>query len=131
MAPQYDVLLKAFHQLLAASFLWKGQWISADEWAKYFISKGVKQSVTTEDVNRALTREAVFVGQVSGTVARPKLFVHKRQVKKETETSASTTGDHPIFETVTKKVHFYYIPTTEGETLVIPLTTTTWQGFYD
>ena len=75
MATKSDILLIAFHEL-AESFLWKGDWISADEWTKYIkTAKGMAQSDhTVADVNRALKKEAVFVSKAYNTVAKPTLF---------------------------------------------------------
>jgi hypothetical protein len=126
-----DILNK--YKEIAESFLWKGQWISADEWTKHLISKGLKPSVTVEDVNRVLKKEAAMVSHFNG-VAERKLFVNKRRVNKlEQVMVAATTASVGAqrFETVNKYVNFYYIPTTEGKTPDIPTDTQSWQGFYD
>jgi hypothetical protein len=64
MVLQNDIL-NAF-QKNAPSFLWKGQWISADEWTKYIkASKGMERA-NVSDVNKVLKRLAATVGPLNG-----------------------------------------------------------------
>jgi hypothetical protein len=116
------------------SFLWKGQWISTDEWTKHIKTWDGMKEVTVEVVNRGLKKVAATVSEFNG-VAGPRLFVNERVVNKTVEVkdagaTAASVGAQS-FETVNKNVHFYYLPTTKGKTPVIPTDTKSWQGFCD
>ena len=73
-----NLILQEFNKI-ALSFLWKGQWISADEWTKYIKASKGMETVDVQDVNRAFKKIAATVGPVIGD-APPMLFVNERKV---------------------------------------------------
>jgi hypothetical protein len=71
MAPRIDIL-NVFNKIVK-TFLWKDQWISADEWTKHIKTWHGMQTVTVEEVNRVLMKEAATVSEFI-SAAKPKLL---------------------------------------------------------
>jgi hypothetical protein len=129
MVLQNDILNE--FQKIAPSFLWKGQWISADEWTKYIKASKGMESTNVSDVNKVLKRLAATVGPLNGD-APPMLFVNeiKMIAQVEVPNNATDVDQQVCFENKRKHIHFYYMPK-EGEIPDCPTSGAAWQYFYD
>jgi hypothetical protein len=128
MVLQNDIL-KEWYQKLAPSFLWKGQWISADKWTKYIKASKGMESANVQDVNRVLKRLAVSVDSFAvKNAAPPTLYVNNKKIKTQAE---KKDNDKVWFETKRKVVQFYYISKEKGDIPPCPLDAESWGKFYD
>jgi hypothetical protein len=69
MVLQNDIL-NEFNKI-APSFLWKGQWISMDEWTKYIKASKGMEKVNVKEVNRSLAKISATVGPTVTSNAQP------------------------------------------------------------
>jgi hypothetical protein len=117
---------KTFDKEIAPSFPWKGQWISADEWAKYIRTFNGMQEVMVQDVNRTFKSfAATSVLEINDMTT---LYRQEKQVQTQVEVM---DADPVCFESKKRKVLFYYIPKEKGENPECPSAVKAWQQFYN
>jgi hypothetical protein len=93
---------------LEPTFLWRGQWISADEWTKYIKAAKGMDKVNVKEVNRSLAKISATVGPTVASTAQPRLFVNERRVDTQVEQNNDDGNDTVSFVTKIRKAQFYY-----------------------
>jgi hypothetical protein len=116
MATRKDIV-KTFNTLCGASFLWKGMWISDEEWANFVQPDSTILLVTRRrNFNKAIGNDATYGNLFSSEEKNVRgVYRHSKSVE-------ASNGKR-------RQVSFYYV-SKRGEIPPCPADTKDWQEFY-